>query len=511
MTSLLESSRKSSVYVASAQIICRALGFIVTIILARNLAVAEYGIYNLFFGSILIFSFLSNFGIAGSLQRFLAEYASLNKHGLFFRTFFFAMKFRLISSLIVFALAILLFDRFAGLFGVAAYKFEFILFCIGTFALFQTDFLQIAFNSLFMHVLSNLSQVTYQAFRAGLIVILVLILSGGFVSVYIAELIAFGFGAVLLWILFINKAYAPHKASIEESTEKIEWRRFTRYSAYNAATIPGGILFNQAADFFVVAAMATTNQLGIYALGSRAANMLISVMPQNLLQTVVRPAFYHRYYSVEEKSAELNRMFRTLVVLISAVLFPTLVLVGIQAETILTFIFKSKYAEATPVFLMLLAFNIFHAIELPSDLVLQAIEKVQARLYSQIFAVYNILAAVLLIPKFGIIGVAFATGSALMGKCLFWYFMARHYTGITICWNALFKIVINTAVSAVAAYNVATLGNSPLYLIASLITGGIVYVAMSFVNNYFDEREKDLVNRFCKLQIFKVTHSGEER
>jgi len=360
-----------------------------------------------------------------------------------------------------------------------------------------------------MHVVSNVSQVAYQALRAGLILIFLIALSGGFVSVYIAELIAFGFGAVLLWLLFIRKAYLPHRTSTDKSTEKIEWKRFARFSAYNAATIPGGILFNQAADFFVVAAMATTNQLGIYALGSRAANMLISVMPQNLLQTVVRPAFYHRYYSVEEKSAELNRMFRTLVVMISAVLFPTLALVGIQAEAILVFIFKSKYVEATPLFLMLLAFNIFHSIELPSDLVLQAIEKVQARLYAQIFAVYNILAAVLLMPKFGLMGVAFATGSALMCKCLFWYLMARHYTGITICWSALFKIAINTSIAAVATYSVASLGNSTLYLFASLITGGIVYFAMSFVNNYFDEREKDLVNRFCKRQIFKVKHSGE--
>ena len=199
-------------------------------------------------------------------------------------------------------------------------------------------------------------------------------------------------------------------------------------------------------------------------------------------------------------------MFRTLVVMIAAVLFPVLVLVGIQAEPILTFVFKSKYAEATPVFIMLLSFNLFHAIELPSDLVLQAIEKVQARLYAQIFAVYNIVAAVLLMPEFGLIGVAFATGSALMGKCLFWYFMARHYTGITLCWVALLKIGTNTIIAGAAAYGVASFGNTPLWMFMSLVAGSIVYVAMSLVNHFFDDREKELVNRFCKLQIFKIEH-----
>jgi len=118
MNSLLEKSRKSSADVVSAQIVCRILGMIVTVFLARNLTVAEYGIYNLFFGSTLIFNFLSNFGIAGSLQRFLPEYASLRKNGLFFRTFFISLKFRIISGIIVFAAAILFFDSFADYFNV---------------------------------------------------------------------------------------------------------------------------------------------------------------------------------------------------------------------------------------------------------------------------------------------------------------------------------------------------------------------------------------------------------
>ena len=482
---------------------------VATIVIARNLSVADYGIYNLFFGSILIFSFFTNFGMAGSLQRFLAEYAKLRKDGLFFRTFFFAMKFRLVSGVIVFAAIILMFNSLSGYFSVSTYKYEFVLFCVGTYAFFQTEFLQIALNSLFLHSASNLSQVAYQSLRVWVIVILLLFFGGGLISVYTAELVAYGFGAALLWILFQREAYTPKKKRLLENNDRIEWQRFLRFSAYNAATIPGGILFSQASDFFVVAAMATTNQLGIYALGSRASNMLLSIMPQNILQTVVRPAFYHRYYSVEKKNEELNRMFRSLVVLISAVLFPILVLIGIQAEPILTFIFKSKFVEATPVFLMLLVFNAFTALELPCDLVLQAIEKVQARLYAQVFAVYNILAAVLLIPRFGLLGVAFATGSALMGKCMFWYFMARYYTGITICWGALMKIAINTTIAAALTYGVSNFGNSPVWILASLITGGIAYVAMSLVNNFFDDREKELVNRFCKRQIFKFKHPVE--
>lgn len=504
MTSLLESSRKSSIYVVPAQIISRVLGMIATVVLARNLTVADYGVYNLFFGSILIFSFFTNLGLAGSLQRFLAEYAQLERLGLFFRTFFFSIGYRLVSGVIVFILAILLFDKFAAYFDISTYKWEFILFCLGTYALFQIDFLVVALNSLFLHGHSNLGQLAYQMLRVVSIVVLLVYLRGGLSEVFAGELLAYCFGAVLFWLLLNRKAYAPKKEKAHGDRARIEWMRFLRFSAYNAATIPGGILFSHATDYFIVAAMATTNQLGIYALGSRASDMLMSIMPQNLLQTVVRPAFYRHYYSVEEKNVELNRMFRSLVVLIAAFLFPALVLVGVQAESILTFVFKSKFASATPVFIMLLVFNVFKVLELPSDLVLQAIEKVQVRFYAQVFAVYNVVSAVLLMSKFGLLGVAFATGSALMGKCVFWYSMARYYTGISICWGALLKIGMNTAVAGVVAVWIGRFGDSPLWMFASLATGAIVYVVMSLVYHFFDDREKELVNRFCKRQVFKV-------
>lgn len=504
MTSLLESSRKSSFHVAFTQITSRILGMVATVILARELSVDDYGVYNLFLGSVLIFNFFTNFGLAGSLQRFLPEYARLEKKIAFLRTFSISIGFRLVSGVFIFTAAVLLFEQWAGYFNVSAYKNEFVLLCLGTYFLFQIDFLQLALNSLFLHGYSNLGQLTYQTLRLVLLIFFLIFLEGKLRDVLTGELLAYGFGALLFWFFFIRKAYVPMKQRACGDGDEIEWKRLLRYSAYNAATIPGAMLFSHAADFFLVAAMATTNQLGIYALGSRAANMLLSIMPQNLLQTVVRPVFYHRYYSVEDKNRELNLMFRSLVTLIAAVLIPVLSLVSLQAEPILAFVFKSKFAESTQVFLMFLVFNIFTLLELPSDLVLQAIEKVQLRLYAQVFAVYNIVAAVLLMSKFGILGVAFATGSALMCKCLFWYLMARHYTGITICWGSLLKIIVNTVLAAVAAYLVGRLGDTPVWMFASLAAGASVYAVMSLVNTFLDNREKELVNRLCNRQVFKV-------
>jgi O-antigen/teichoic acid export membrane protein len=247
--------------VIPAQIIIRILGMVATIILARNLTVASYGVYNLFLGAVLFFNFFTNMGLASSLQRFLSEYARLAKNGSYLRTFFFSIEYRTVTSVIVFALAVLFYNKFSSLFKVSEYKLGFILFCLGTFALFQTDYLELAFNTLFLHKYSSLGGLIGQTLRVVLIAVTLMVFAGGVTEVFASELVAYGIAAIFLWFFFNRQIYQPRKESFKEDKEPIEWKRILRFTAYNAATIPGGFFFSYALDYFVVASMASTNQL----------------------------------------------------------------------------------------------------------------------------------------------------------------------------------------------------------------------------------------------------------
>lgn len=500
--SLLDSSRKSSVIVAPVQLVSKAIGLITTIVLARYLTVSEYGIYNLITGSLIIFSLVTNWGLGSALQRFIPEYVRTYQYARLFKTFFFSQGFRAVTGIIAIAITVALFEPMSVFLKIEGFKVPYILFCIGSYAFFQVEFLQVAFNGFLLQKYSALTQLGV-VFLQLVLLINFLNAGGNLISVFEIQIITYVLACLVMWTLFMRKVYWPLRFHSEGSAT-IEKKRVGRFALLSAATIPGGFIFSYALDYFVISAMATSNQLGIYALASRASNMVMSLMPDTLMETVVRPAFYQRYSSIQEKKSELNRMFRSLTVMIAAVMFPVLVLVGIQAGPILTFAFKSKYADSTPIFLIFLAFNTFMVLDLPSDLVLQAIEKVQVKLYAQVFAIYNLGADIILMSKFGLLGVAFATGSALMAKCLFWYFMARRYTGISIGWSALLKIGINTAVAGGIAYGVSLFGNSIIWVFASLASGFFVYVALSLLNPFFDDREKDMVNRFLKRRVFKV-------
>lgn len=503
VANLLDKTRTSTIFVLPAQLLSKVLGLLYVVLLARGLTVDDYGIYNFIVGGVLVFSYLSNFGLGSSLQRFLPEYAELRQYTRIVRTILVAHVFRTILSLASLLAAIIYFQQWAEFFSIDGRQDEFIVFAVGAFILFQVEYLQIEFNALFMHKAVSIIQVFYTLLKY-LLVFMVFEAGFGLIEVLAAEAISYAAGLGLLIYIFVTRVLPRRPTSGEDKDSSFETKRLARYSGFNALVAPGGILYSNSMDYFVIAAMANPFDLGIYALASRAAKMLTSVMPQNLLQSIIRPAFYQRYYAVSDKKEELNTLFGTLVNLIAAVLIPALVIVILSATPLISVIFGEKYDGADKIFVLLLVFNIFTVLEFTSDLVLQAIEKVQARLYAQVFAVYNVIAAIILMKYIGIIGVAFATGSALMFKCLFYYYMANRYTGISIPWGSLGRIAINSLPAGVATYGILRMGDSPLYLVTAIIVGGVVYILATWMNNFMDVREKKLVNVFLKRQIFNV-------
>lgn len=499
---LLHSARTGSVVVAGGHLVGRLLGLLTTVILARYLSVAEFGIYNLLIGAALILGVFTDTGLGSSLQRFVPEYMRTQQHSRLFRTFFFAQGYRAVSGIVVSVVLIACFPLYASHLNLDDYFVAVVLFLVGYVVSCQLVFLQVTFNGMLKQVLASLTDVLYTALRL-LGVLVVVLLGARLINVFIAELSAAVLVCATMWSLFMTRAYRPLRPK-HGWDEPLERRRLARYSLLNAATMPGSFIFSYSSDYLVIGAMASATQLGIYSLASRASQMLMLAMPANLLQNVMRPVFYHRYYSVQEKEAELQRMFRFMVVFFASVLFPTVTLACIEADRILPFVFGSDFAAATPIFVLMMGFTIFTIVDLPSDLVLQATEMVQARVYAQGFAVYNIFAAVLLLPVWGLMGVAFATGTAGILRSLTWFFMARRYSRISLPAWSLVKIVTNSAVAAVAAYLVGLVGQAVVWAFVAVIVGLLAYMGMSIVNVCFNEDERKIVNRFAKRRVFRV-------
>ncbi len=497
MPSLIEKVRRSTFYVLPAQAVTKILGMVYLVLLTRGLGVSDYGVYSFLAGLFIVFGYLCNFGLAEVSQRFLPEYAQRERYGHVIKTILFAHSFRAILSALVLAAAAVWFGEWAGRFGISGRKLDFIAFSAGAFFLYQIEYFQTEFNGLFMHKQTSIIQVIYTSLKLP-VVLAVLVGGFGLVGVLAAEAAVYLFGSGMLLSVFVKRVYRVYSVHDGPRMQAAEIRRMARYMAFNAAVGPGAILYSNAMDYFVVAAMANTHELGLYALASRASLILRSLMPQNVLQSVIRPAFYQRYSAAIDRNSELNRMFRLLVNMVAAVLFPAVIISGLVAGAAFPAIFGDKYAAAVPPFLILLLFSLATILEFSSDMVLQAIEKVEAHLYGQVFALYNLAAAILLMPSFGIRGVAFATGSALLCKSLYFYYMAHRYTGVCVRWRSVGRIGVNAALAGMAVFEANLLGTGPLYVVIAVIAGVLVYLGLTVVNNFMGRDDKRLLNQFLK-------------
>ena len=501
MATLLSKTRRSTLHTLPAQVVNRILGVLYVVLLARFLTVESYGAYNFVLGALMILGFLCNLGVASSLQRFIPEYARLGRHQLMLRTLFFAHSFRTGAGLIVLVVSYLTFEQWASYFNVLEYKEPYLAFIVGAFFLFHIEYFTIGFNANFLHWATSLMQLGYTILR---FILAGIVFYFGFklTAVLVVESVAYCLAALFgVWV-FYTRLYKPNREKpADESGEGIEKRRLGRYSAFNAAVIPGNIMISHSMDYFVIAAMANPIQLGLYALASRVSKMITSIMPQNILQGVIRPAFYHGYYA-DKNEKTLDRMFNSLVKMIAVFLFPSVIVGLVLAQPLIVLVFGADYHEAVNSFCLLLAFMIFTVLEFPSDMVLQAIEKVQARLYAQIFAVYNVVAAIYLMKRYGIEGVAFATGTALMLKCLFFYFMVRYYTDIRVEWLPIIKMLLLASLTGVAAHLLLGAAVTWSAFLLAAVAAVLMYFTLFFFINPMNFEEKTMVNEFFKRRIF---------
>lgn len=503
MSVLIKKIHQNSKFVIISQVVTRASGIIAVYILAKFLPVEDYGVYNFIIGSLLVFSFLTNFGYGSSLQRFLPEYAKLNNIKLIINTLVFGQVFRAILGLIFCALVIFFFPLYSSFFKIENYYTEYVLFCIASFFFFQIEFLLISFGATFHHKFSTISQMCFLSLRV-LLIFVFLYLGFGLTYVFIAEIVSYCIGFLILEYFFLS----AYKISIRDlrniSFKNLEWKRIIWFSGFSSLTIPGNFLFSYSMDFFVIASLSNQFELGIYSLASRVSQATFNIMPQNFFQTIIRPVFFQKYYSDTDKGKSINFMFQFLLKFLSITNFGILVIALAISNDLFDLLFGNKYVGSEVLFNVIIFFGIFKVLELPSDLVLQTLEKVHTKIFIQLSAVYNLVAAIVLMKHYGILGVAIATSTAQALKSITLFILARYYTKIQFPISPILKVLINSFLTFLLVKGTILMINIKGSFIFAGLLGIIFYLIISYLFNSLTNEDKILINKLLKNNFFKI-------
>lgn len=479
-------------------------GVIASILLVRALSENDFGIYNLLYSVIGLIGTVASLGIGNALQRFIPEYYRKGEFKIAHNLCRMTSAIRLITDAVILGFILLLWQEITPFLKITEYKAYFMLFTLVIVLYQQQNIIEISLSSYFLHKYSKPIGLIFTMVKAigyGLIILFENNLWYAIIIDVLAYLIVF----TALQILYFNKI--PVSTGSMDFFTKQEKKRVVRYALFYNFNDAGVGLLNANFDNFIIVMFLNPAAVGAYSFCVQLTIQITSLLPLKYLKDVIKPAFFSIEQSPNDKHHS-RFFFQSLVKINSLFAIPCFFFLLLYSETIIAVLFNNKFIEYSSVLCGIFFFSILNSI--PVGTVAQFREKADIILYSKIFAVYNLIADVILIKMFGIWGAVFATGTATLAKnCFIWYFV-RQDASFKGMGSFFSKIVLFWMTISFVIYNIELV--SPRHGLYQLFLGILIFAAAFFIQfkcNYFKPYEKrimaDLSNKNPRLTILLRT------
>lgn len=473
---------------------------LVTVYVIRQLPIAEFGVFNLFQDTIGLVAVIFSFGIPSLIERFLPE---LYQRGLFqelHRWVYRALVARFLLGLLG-ALICLFGRKYLGEFlNSDLFTAFYPVFAVGLLFTILNQTSQSVLDTFLMQKRRNLIRVIVSALRAGLY--LAAIASGyGLYGILWAFSIS-SLAASLLFMHTIARLRHPENVMVQTDGLGSLTARFKRYGAFSYVNEIGAMILSRRTDNYLISAFSNTAAVGIYSFAARIVDMFVGLTPLVVGNVIISTILFRQF--TETPTFEfLQRRFNLLCKLALYLSLPILViLVGLCAQ--ITMIIDPKYQNASHILAVVAIFELFNVFSWPIAWMAQSSERVEVQLYSKIGAVYNIIAALILIPRFGPLGAAWATGTSFFLKNALMYLFLRRHVPVKFPALGLLKL----GLAGITAWAVLKLLSPLVANFATLapvaFLGFITFFIASKLLNPFDEDERSSFEKALGRKLWFV-------
>lgn len=489
--------RQSSVWVIARLGVSMTIGVVVTTFIIRSLSVTEFGIYTVLYSLLGYVSVACSFGIPDVFRRFIPEALQKKEYSLLKRLILRGLILRILLSALTVGVILALHGPIGRLLKLDNFLDYYTIFAFGTVFCLESTLLTNALHSLFLHKYSVIAGTLYTIFR-GACVFLLLKMGWGMKGVLWAEVASWGMSTGLQWLFYHLKFVRLHRTTEKKA---LPLRRYARYAAYSSLNEVGSSILGVSTDFFIITAFLGPGAVALYAFAERVIRMFVNCLPHVVLIDVIRPTFFTKY-AESGKREHLADMFNLLLKIGAFSVFPLAVGMFVLGDKMIAIIFKPDYLPCQPILWVLLISLVINVFATPSGLVLLALERVEIGLYSKVFAIYNVVAEILVIQRFGVLGVVVVTCSAVLMKNLFSFYFMKKYSGVQIQWRSLFLLAGNACVMAAVIWPLRPFITGPVSLAMTAVFGAGVYLVCAWLNKAFNGQERIWLNKILPKPVF---------
>jgi O-antigen/teichoic acid export membrane protein len=236
--------------------------------------------------------------------------------------------------------------------------------------------------------------------------------------------------ASLLTYLFLLAAHWQHcrpppdaPPYRPDAAERVRLRRYALANNFNESS---SLLLHVQTDNFFIAALMNPLSVGAYAFYARLNEMAANLVPTRLFENVVQPLFFSTRR--EDADDRLPRYVTLLINLSMVVQWPLLAFTTVYHRELIAIVFHGKFLEHSSLLPVIIGFALTNnVISTPITMTALYGERASLILKSQLFALYQIVAMLVLVPLMGLYGAAIATGTLHLFRNLWvwWYVRDR--------------------------------------------------------------------------------------
>jgi O-antigen/teichoic acid export membrane protein len=414
------------------------------VILVRGMSREDFGVFNLLYAFIPVFSMAASFGLEQVLRRYQPEYLHAGNTAAAAWLVRLVARGRFGLNIVLLVLVLAGWDYVAPLFKLTPYRGVFAIFALLTLLHFQVAILQMAMASRMMHRYSV--GATAALSIAKLLIYGALYWRGELTLIHaiVADTVAFGIVYTGLHLAYRRQALA--EAAGPYRPEPGERKRLMRYGLFNSFNDAGVLLMSSTMDNFFIAAVIDIASVGVFSFYTRLNQMAQNLLPQRLFDNVVQPLFFAT--PREQAGGRIPEYFTFLLNMNLLLQWPVLAFSLAYHAEIVTVVFGGKFVEYSWLLPMIVGFATINVFADPVSIVAQYEEKAGVILLSKIFSLYNIVAMFVLVPMIGILGAVLASGSAMLMKNAFIWWQVR---GVARWLNAGYALCIGVGLWGGAA------------------------------------------------------------
>ncbi len=414
-------ARRSLFDTMSYRIVSQATTLLGYVVLVRTMSKEDFGVLNLLYSFIPLVGTAASLGLEQTLRRYQPEYLRGGNVAAAAWLVRRIALMRFATNIFVLGAVLLAWKYLAPRFDLGAYRAQFEIFCLLILLYFQTQVLQL---TLAAHMLHRFSVGSYALLSLSkLLCYSALAFAGALTLRNAIWADVFGYVVIYLFLQFIyRRRCAPEAQAYRPKSE--ERKRLLRYGLFNNFNDAGTLFIDSRIDNFFIAAFMNAVSVGIYSFYMRLNEMAMNLMPGRLFDNIIQPMFFA--VKPAEADERLPQYFTFLVNANLLLLWPMLAFAIVYHSELLRVVFGGKYIEHAWLLPLVLGFATLNTFSTPVALVAQYEEKPHIQLLSKMFAAYNVLAMIVLIPMMGLYGAAVAIGtSQLLKNCFVWWHVRR--------------------------------------------------------------------------------------